>query len=41
MLGWDRFRFYKKRARTHYAKLVFFHLVGSAGHVVDSGASEP
>jgi hypothetical protein len=40
MLGWDRFRFYNKRARTRYAKLVFLHSVGSAGHIVDSYASE-
>jgi hypothetical protein len=38
MLGWDRYRF-NKRTRTHYAEHVFLHLVGSAGHVVHSGAS--
>jgi hypothetical protein len=31
---------HKKRPGTHYAELVFFHLVGSAGHVVYFGASE-
>jgi hypothetical protein len=29
----------KRRARTHYAQLVFLHLVGSVGHVVHSRAS--
>jgi hypothetical protein len=28
----------KKRPRARYAELVFFHLVGSAGHVVNSAA---
>jgi hypothetical protein len=37
---WDRYGFDKKRFRTHYAKLIFLHLVLSAGHVVHSGASE-
>jgi hypothetical protein len=37
MLWWARGGFHKKRARTHYSKLVFFHLVGSMGHVVHSG----
>jgi hypothetical protein len=39
MLGWDQYRFHKKRAGTRYAKLVFLHLVGCAGHIVHSGAS--
>jgi hypothetical protein len=30
--------FHKKHARTNYAKLEFFHPVGSAGHVVHSSA---
>jgi hypothetical protein len=29
----------KKRDRTHYTKLLFFHLVGSTGHLVHFGAS--
>jgi hypothetical protein len=33
MLEWDRYGFGKKYAGTHYAKLVFLHLVGSMGHV--------
>jgi hypothetical protein len=36
---WDRYGFDKKRLGTRYAKLVFLHLVGYAGHVVHSGAS--
>jgi hypothetical protein len=32
--------FHKKHAGTHYAKVVFSHLVLSAGHVVYSGASK-
>jgi hypothetical protein len=40
MLGWDWFGFDEKRARTGYTELVFLHPVGSACHVVDSGASE-
>jgi hypothetical protein len=27
MLGWDRYGFNKKRVRTHYAELVFLHLI--------------
>jgi hypothetical protein len=38
MLRWDRYGFDKKRVRTRYGELVFLHLVGSAGHVVHSGA---
>jgi hypothetical protein len=38
-LRWDRIKFDKKHARTRYAKLVFVHLVGSVGHIVNFGAS--
>jgi hypothetical protein len=40
MLGWDPYRSYKKRARTHYTELVFLYLVGFAGQVMHSGACE-
>jgi hypothetical protein len=39
MLGWDQYGFEKKCTKTRYADLVFLHLVGSAGHVMHSGAS--
>jgi hypothetical protein len=39
MLGWDRYRFDKKRVGTCYAELIVLHPVGYAGHVVHSGAS--
>jgi hypothetical protein len=37
MLEWARCRFHKKSIGPRYAKLVFLHLVGFAGHVVHSG----
>jgi hypothetical protein len=39
MLGWDPYRFDKKRFRTLYAELLFSHPVGSTGIVVHSSAS--
>jgi hypothetical protein len=39
MPGWDQYGYDKKRAGTHYAKIVFFHPVGSTGDVEQSGAS--
>jgi hypothetical protein len=35
-----RDRFQRKRAETRYAKFVFLHLVGSADHILHSGASQ-
>jgi hypothetical protein len=39
MLRWDHNGFDKKNIGTCYIKLVFFHPVGAAGHVVHSNAS--
>jgi hypothetical protein len=41
MLGWDRYGFDKKCVKTHYAKLVFLHPVGSVGHVEHSHVFGP
>jgi hypothetical protein len=40
MLSWDWYGFDKKHNGTRYAKLEFFYLVGSAGHIVNFFASE-
>jgi hypothetical protein len=39
MLEWDWYGFDKKRTEARYAELWFLHPVGSAGHIVHSGAS--
>jgi hypothetical protein len=39
MLGWAYCGYHKICSGTHYAKLVFLHLVRSADHVLRSGAS--
>jgi hypothetical protein len=39
MLRWDWYGLHKKRARSHYAKPVLLHSVGTAGHVVHSDRS--
>jgi hypothetical protein len=39
MLGWARYGFEKKCTRTHDAKLVVLHPVGSKCHIVHSAAS--
>jgi hypothetical protein len=38
MLRWARCSFHKKRAGTHYVKVVFLRHAGSGGHVVHSSA---
>jgi hypothetical protein len=40
MLGWDQYGLDKKRPGTPCTEVVFLHLLGYAGHVVHSGASE-
>jgi hypothetical protein len=39
MVKWDWYRFHIKHARTRYVEPGFVHPVGSAGHIVHSGAS--
>jgi hypothetical protein len=36
---WYWYGFDKKHDRTRYAELVFWHLVGAMGHIVNSGAT--
>jgi hypothetical protein len=40
MLKWDWYGFDKKRFRTRYVEHVFFHPVGSEGHVMHSSVSK-
>jgi hypothetical protein len=40
MLWWDQYVFDKRLTRPCYTELLFLNLVGSAGHVVHSGASK-
>jgi hypothetical protein len=39
MLGWDWYGFNKSHDVSFYAEHVFLHSVGSAGHLVHTGAS--
>jgi hypothetical protein len=39
MFGWDWYGYDKKHAGIHYTELVFLHLVGSAGDIVQSDMS--
>jgi hypothetical protein len=41
MLEWDQYGFHQNCTGTRYAKLVFWHPVGSAGHVVHFRWSGP
>jgi hypothetical protein len=38
-LKWDQYGFYEMRVETRYTELVFLHPLGSACHIVHSGAS--
>jgi hypothetical protein len=40
MLGWYRYGFHKKHARTSYGKLVFLQPLESMDNIVHSGVSE-
>jgi hypothetical protein len=39
MLGWDRYKYDKKRTGSRYAELVFWRSFRFVGHLVDSDAS--
>jgi hypothetical protein len=38
-IGWAQYGYLQNRIETHYIRLVFLHLIGSAGRVMYFGAS--